>query len=225
MIVKVCGMTNGDDARRTIEAGADWIGLNLFSGPRQVDPAAMERIVSQMEDPSRAVVLVNVDGPGVSDSRLSLLRSLGVCRLQLYGKPTSETVQRLARAGFASVAVQPVAGESSLDDLESFLVSCVETRPDYVLLDASVAGRLGGTGRRADWDTIIRARKRGRFERWPPVLLAGGLSVDNVDEAVRVVLPAGVDVSSGVEAEPGRKDIAKVRAFLAAARRAAEDSP
>ncbi len=248
MLVKICGITNVDDARYALSAGADWIGLNFVAGPRRIELLAAERMLQQLDDPSRVVALVELDQDRMPESLIAALGAHGVHRLQVYGEQTlpvnrlatlnrlapvnrlalanrlavvnrlAGAFRRLAAEGFALITVQPVADDASLASLDALLTSCGEDRPGHVLFDASVPGALGGTGRRAAWDVIARARAEGRYEHWPAVLLAGGLNPGNVAEAVRCLSPAGVDVSSGVESAPGRKDPQKIEAFIAAAR-------
>ena len=227
MLIKICGITNVDDAQYALDAGADWIGLNLVEGPRRLDPAAVERIVSQLKDASRAVVLLRLEEGRIPDSLVATFQKCGVRRLQLYGDPIPSFLRQLADEGFESMVVQPVADDTSLASLDARLAACGRSGrnagPDYVLFDASTTDQLGGTGRRADWEVIAHARVQGRFVGWPPVILAGGLTPGNVTEAIQKLSPAGVDVSSGVETKPGRKDHGKISAFIAEVRRAAAD--
>jgi len=224
MIVKICGITDVDDARHALDCGADWIGLNLVSGPRKIELAAAVAIAGQLPNPSRAVVLTASPfqgggrGKGQDDRTLTALHNAGITRLQLYGAVTNEVLGVLRERGFETILVQPVSDERSLAALDEFLAKCGGARPDYVLFDAAGGDRQGGTGRRANWSALAAAYAAGRYAGWPPVILAGGLTPGNVVQAVRTVHPAGVDVSSGVELAPGRKDHTKVRAFVSAAR-------
>ena len=218
ILVKICGITRVDDARFALEAGADWIGLNLVAGPRKIDLAAAADILSQLDDRARAVALVVVEKDSVPNSTLEVLKTHGVRRLQLYGDSAGEAVRRLADEGFESILVHPVADEASLAALDGVLGARDGTRPNYVLFDSAVAGQAGGTGRLADWNAIASAHERGRYADWPPMILGGGLTPGNVAQAVRTLAPFGVDVSSGVESAPGCKDHARVREFVAAAR-------
>lgn len=224
MLIKICGITNVEDARYSLDAGADWIGLNLVGGPRRIDLATVEQIVSQLKDSSCAVVLVHLEEGRIPDSLVATLHKCGVRRLQLYGDPIPSFLQQPADEGFESMVVQTVVDGTSLASLDALLAACGRSGrnagPDYVLFDASTTDQLGGTGQRADWEIIGRACVQGRFAGWPPVILAGGLTPGNVAEAVQKVSPAGVDVSSGVETKPGRKDHGKISAFIAAVRRA-----
>ena len=218
MLVKICGVTNVGDARAALTAGADWIGLNLVAGPRRVDLDTAAHILSRLDDPGCAVGLVTLEAGGFMPSPAAKLGEHGLRRLQLYGEVTPEAVGRCTAEGFETIVVQPVQDEGSLTLLDEFLAACRDARPSFVLFDAAAGDRLGGTGKPANWAAIARARAAGRFAAWPPVLLAGGLTPTNVADAVAAVSPAGVDVSSGVESQPGSKDPVKVRAFIAAAR-------
>ncbi len=218
MIVKICGITTLDDARFVLTAGADWIGLNLVSGPRRIELPGAITILNGLSNPSNVVGLVILQDGVLDDSIVAALRDHGVRRLQLYGQVTPEALGLLRQAGFETILVHPVVDEHSLEALDAFLIACGDTRPNYVLFDAAVEGQYGGTGQRANWEAMARARARGRYAHWPPVVLAGGLTSDNVAEAIRLVAPAGVDVSSGVEAAPGRKDPRKVEELIKSAR-------
>lgn len=219
MLIKICGITNVDDARCALDAGADWVGLNLVGGPRQIDPATAEQIVRGLDDPSCAVVLVRAAAEGIPQILTDMLRRCAVRRIQLYGERSPDVLRQAKESDLEVIAVQHVSEEAALAELDEFLSACGAQRPDYVLLDAPPGPHEGGTGKRADWDLLARARRAGRFAAWPPILLAGGLNPDNVAEAVEALGPDGVDVSSGVESSPGRKDPARVKAFIQAARK------
>ena len=214
MLIKICGITNIDDAKFALETGADWIGLNLVGGPRRIDLTALAGITSKLDDVSRVVVLVHLSGDQVEPSLLSDMQRHGITRLQLYGEASAATFEQLAREGFASILAQSVSDVDSLDSLAGLLAICDKHKPDHILIDAGTPDQLGGTGRPLDWERLGKERAAGRFTDWPPILLAGGLTPVNVAEAIRVTSPAGVDVSSGVELGPGRKDHAKVERFV-----------
>ncbi len=220
MIVKICGITTLEDARFALHAGADWIGLNLVSGPRRIDLPAALAILQELDDPSRAVALLTLPGSSPDEPTMNALVDHDVRRLQLYGQVTPDTLAALNERRFETILVRHVADGESLNMLDGFLAACTDARPNYVLFDAAVQGQPGGTGHRANWDAMAGARARGRYADWPPVILAGGLTPDNVAEAIRLVAPAGVDVSSGVEAVPGRKDGTKVTRLITVARAA-----
>ena len=220
MLVKICGITSAEDAEYALQAGADWIGLNLIGGPREITLAKVKRIVARIDEPSRVVVLVAMEKGRVPHSLARTLRDLGVRRLQVYGEATPDTAAEARKNGFEIIIVRSIAGEESLADLACFVEACGAEPPEHLLFDAAVPGQLGGTGEHADWHTIASARNGGLLEDWPPFIIAGGLTPSNVTEAIHTLAPAGVDVSSGVESEPGRKDHGKITEFLTAVRAA-----
>jgi phosphoribosylanthranilate isomerase len=220
MIVKICGITTTEDARAALDAGADWIGLNLIGGggPRHLDARRAAEVLASLPDASRAVALVQLEPTGGVPADVEPLVAMGLRRVQVYGMATPATTREVANRSLEAIWVLRVDARGTIDRFGELLASCRDHPPAHVLLDAHVAGRLGGTGRTADWPMIAGARDDGVFRDWPPVLLAGGLTPENVAEAIRVTTPAGVDVSSGVEQFPGRKDPARMRAFVRAAR-------
>lgn len=264
MIIKFCGITNIEDARAALQAGADWIGLNLVAGPRRIEFDTVRALVTQLPAVDRVVALVTLHGgpdapefAPTSDATLNELHALGVRRLQLYGPVAPADLVRLGDRGFETILVHHVADAQSLRSLDAKLIECAEAcddarpgsagaasspcvrpaegdhegtgqaQPDYLLFDAADARGLGGTGRLANWQAIVDAQEltskgaEGNLRvPWPPFLLAGGLNPDNVAEAIRTVRPFGVDVSSGIESSPGRKDAQTMHRFVAHARAA-----
>ena len=203
MEIKICGLTNTDDARAAVEAGADFVGFVLYArSPRGIAPSALPAILDRLATPFRAVaVVVNLSPRELA----GLVADCPLCAVQFHGDEGPEAaagcgcrVWRAVSAGAGGWVPEP----DSWPLAERFVV------------DAAAPGRYGGTGKRADWDAAraLAARRT--------VMLAGGLTPDNVAEAIRAVRPFGVDVVSGVEKSPGRKDIAAVRRFIAAARKA-----
>ena len=215
-IIKICGCTGKDDARFALQNGADWIGLNLVGGPRKIRLADALSILDGLDDPSCAVVLLSVEDETSFDHVVEKLKPNGVRRLQLYGNVTPRIIQRAGQQDFETLKVQAIADQDSVSIADEFLSDCGTAGPTFLLLDASSETQLGGTGRRANWAVIENAQQQRRLVDWPPQILAGGLNAENVAEALRRVRPAGVDVSSGVESSPGRKDPAKVSAFIEA---------
>ena len=215
-IIKICGCTRKDDARFALQNGADWIGLNLVGGPREIRLADALAILDGLDDPSRAAVLLSVEEETNFDDMIAKLKPHGVRRLQLYGNVTPGIIQRAGQQDFETIKVQAIADEDSIRSVDEFLDDCATAAPTFLLLDASSETQLGGTGRRANWPVIENAKQQGRLVDWPPLILAGGLNAENVAEALRRVCPIGVDVSSGVESSPGRKDPVKVFAFIEA---------
>ena len=200
--VKICGITTAEDAADAVEAGADALGFIFVPGtPRAVLPEAAERIVADLP-PFVTTVGVFVDRP-----LQELLDIAARCRLQavqLHGEESAEVARCIPLRVIKGIRVKDA---ESLRPIGSYPAHAF-------LLDAFVEGVPGGTGSVLPWDLAARAKGRA------PIILSGGLRPENVDRAVRLVRPYGVDVSSGVEMRPGRKDRQKVREFIAAVRRA-----
>jgi len=204
--VKICGLTNLEDARVAIDAGAHALGFIFFAGsPRYITPAAAARIISQLP-PFVSKVGVFVNEP--FESILEIAKTTGIDSIQLHGDETPALCEALARERFKLIKAFRIKDQSSVQPLQNFNASAF-------LLDSYVPGQLGGTGAKFNWDLAIQAAALGT-----PIILAGGLVPENIRDAVAKVSPFGVDVSSGVESSPGKKDHAKVRAFIDAARSA-----
>jgi len=218
MIVKICGITSVADAQFALSAGADWIGINLVGGPRRVEMSVCADILAGLDELSRAVVLVRGKGGSLPQDCLAFLRQGGVRRLQLYGDRSHLLIDRLHDEGWETIQVHHVGDHSSLIELDGCLRSNRAWRPDYVLLDTAVSGLEGGTGKTADWNAVAEFQNTARGSTFPPLILAGGLTPQNVARAIQQTSPHGVDVSSGVESSPGRKDHKKVAAFISAVR-------
>jgi phosphoribosylanthranilate isomerase len=201
--VKICGITNLADAQTAVGAGADALGFNFFEkSPRFVTIQQAAEISKQLPPfVMRVGVLVNAP----EDFVLRAISEAGMTMLQFHG---DEPPDFCAQFGLMSMKAFRIRDEKSLEELPKF-------QTDAYLLDAYSPEARGGTGEKINWDLAIEAQKFGK-----PVFLAGGLTPENVADAVRKVRPFGVDVSSGVEFAPGKKDHAKVRAFIAAARAA-----
>ena len=198
LFVKICGITNSEDARVAVEAGADAIGFIFVPGtPRYIEAAVAREIAGEMGGTVKKVG-VFVDEPAEAVNRLA--REVPLDLVQLHGAEAPESAQ-LVEAPV--IKVVRVRGAIDVERLRAYKASAY-------LLDTYVEGAHGGTGKTFDWDLALPIVRAGL-----PVLLSGGLTPDNVAEAVRRVRPWGVDVSSGVEAGPGRKDHDKVRAFIA----------
>ncbi|HEY7514205.1 MAG TPA: phosphoribosylanthranilate isomerase [Vicinamibacteria bacterium] len=199
VFVKICGITSPEDALLAAEAGADAVGFVFWpKSPRCVDAVTARRIADALP-PSVVRVGVFVDA-----GREELVRTAdeaGLDLLQLHGSETPEALAELPLRALKAVRVgSGFAPEMALQ---------YEGRAAGILLDTLRDGKPGGTGEPFDWALVREVRRRASF-----VVLAGGLSPDNVKAAIEAVSPDGVDVSSGVEAAPGRKDPARVRAFV-----------
>ncbi|HET9961833.1 MAG TPA: phosphoribosylanthranilate isomerase [Nitrospiraceae bacterium] len=202
--VKICGITNPDDAAAAVRAGADALGFVFHkSSPRWVEPAVVKAIVRELPPFVLPVgVFVNEDAKVVRD----LMDDCGLALAQLHGDEPATYCEQLGR---------PIMKAIRLKDSRSFLALAEFKGRAQVrgfVIDAFATGAYGGTGRLADWSLAAEAAKAAS------ILLAGGLTPDNVGQAVAQVRPYGVDVSSGVEAAPGRKDHDKLQAFIKAAR-------
>jgi phosphoribosylanthranilate isomerase len=198
VIIKICGVTTAEDAALVAAAGADAIGVNLWPGSkRYVTPDAARDIVAAIPG---GVLKVGVFVDAPADEVERQIDTLGLDRAQLHGDESAASFDRLDARLIRVVRVRD----------ESSFASEAGWSPALWLYDAHVDG-YGGAGVRAPW-SLIAARARR------PFLLAGGLTPDNVSAAIHATRPDGVDVASGVESSPGRKDAAKVVAFIAAAR-------
>ncbi|MDB5352560.1 MAG: phosphoribosylanthranilate isomerase [Planctomycetota bacterium] len=214
MNVKICGLTSVTDALAVAEAGADWIGLNFHPGSaRRVEIDVARAIVASLPAPCAAVGLF-VNRPAVEVAALAEWLGLGI--VQLHG---SEPVADLAfYGGFRVIRAFRIADQASLDAMQDYARLAAETgHPLHaVLVDASVPGQFGGTGQRIADDLL--ARITDLIPALPPLILAGGLTPENVAARIARVRPWMVDVAGGVESAPGRKDAARVSAFIRAAR-------
>jgi phosphoribosylanthranilate isomerase len=208
LFVKICGITTPEDARLAVEAGADALGFVFWQmSPRKVDPLKAAAIARELP-PFVLRVGVFVDMP--RDEMARIADSVGLDLLQLHGDEPPEALSGLPRRVLKAVRV----GKGFVQD-EALRYAGVASG---LLVDTRLAGETqmpGGTGQSFDWALV-----KGLADRVPFLVLAGGLGPNNVAEAVRSVRPHAVDVSSGVEGLPGRKDPAKVRAFVEAARSA-----
>lgn len=197
--VKICGVTNVADALAAAEAGADMIGLNFYEGsPRHIS------VQTAVEIHRTLPPFVLRVGVFVNPPENLVLRALGDCGLSLLQFHGDETSEFCTQFGAMSLKAFRIQNATSLSALENYQTGAF-------LLDAHSKNGLGGTGETFNWDLAVEAQKFGK-----PIFLAGGLTPENVADAVRQVQPFAVDVSSGVESAPGKKDLAKVRAFIAA---------
>ena len=199
--VKICGITLLDDALMAIDAGADALGFVFAPSPRQVSTAQAAAILAELPPFITTVGLV------VDQDPLPILEQcprLDV--IQFHGSESPEAITSCPRRAIKAFRVREAEDLSALSDY-----------PDAgaLLLDASVPGIAGGTGTRFPWELAVQAQAPGRR-----IIVAGGLTPENVAECVRTLRPYAVDVSSGVENEPGRKCPEKVARFIAAVRSA-----
>ncbi|MBX3188250.1 MAG: phosphoribosylanthranilate isomerase [Labilithrix sp.] len=201
--VKICGVRSADDARACVDLGASAIGLNFVaSSPRCVTTAEALAIARAVHEMAREAIVVGVVANMSVDAMRALVADAELDCLQLHGDEPPELLSALLPHAYKAVRV------GSADD-----VARARAYPgEHLLVDAKVDGALGGTGATFDW-SLVKALARERR-----LTLAGGLDPGNVARAVREIAPYCVDVASGVERAPGVKDLAKVEAFIEAAR-------
>jgi phosphoribosylanthranilate isomerase len=203
--VKICGITNLADARRSVDAGADALGFNFYAkSPRYIAPAEA-RAIAQRLPRHILTVGVFVNAPVAAILKIALAAELNV--LQLHGDESPALVRKL-RVRYPVVKAFRVGEGFTLAQLKRFQSA------DAFLLDAFDPGLRGGTGKTFDWRVARAARKYG------PIVLAGGLTPENIAEAIAKTEPFAVDVCSGVEKSPGKKDAARLKALMAAIERA-----
>jgi phosphoribosylanthranilate isomerase len=198
--VKICGITNWGDAKAAMDAGADALGFNFYAkSPRRISVSHAREIVRHM--PKRvSAVGVFVDAPAAEVLRIARAVKLGA--LQLHGDESPKTVAKLAR-DFTVIKAFRVGPDFRMADLEKYSGAAA------FLLDGFDGKLRGGTGKSFDWRIARRARRFG------PVILAGGLTKENAGKAIRAARPFAIDVCSGVERAPGKKDAKAMRALLA----------
>jgi phosphoribosylanthranilate isomerase len=201
--VKICGITNLRDARQAFDEGADFLGFNFYPrSPRYVTPRRARGILRRLPKKIASVgVFVNEQ----EDKMLEIARQVGLDHLQLHGEESPATIARLARhvPVIKAVRVRDSFRTAELDRYK---------HASAFLLDGFDRRRHGGSGKTFRWKMALRAKRAGR------IFLAGGLTPENVTEAIRSAKPYAVDVCSGVEAKPGKKDPALVVNFMRAVR-------
>jgi phosphoribosylanthranilate isomerase len=205
--VKICGITNIEDARLAVALGADMLGFNFYEqSPRYISPQEARRVIGDLPKETENVgVFVNMEESRV----VEFVDLLGLHAVQLHGDENNDFVSHLRTETDAKVIKAIRVGPG----FQARSIANYET--DSILLDAYTKGQYGGTGERFEWS--IAADAVGFV---PELILAGGLTPDNVAEAVRSVRPYAVDVASGVESAPGKKDPAKLEAFITNAKQA-----
>jgi len=200
---KICGVRTLEEAQAAVEAGADALGFNFWPrSARYIEPL---RAVEVISDLSPMVCTVGVFVNEEANRILDIASELGLSAVQLHGDESPEFCASLA-------SIKTIKALRVSQDFDPSVIE--DYRVNMILLDSSIEGSYGGTGLSFDWRTAIEAK------RLAPIILAGGLTTENVWDAVAHVRPAAIDVCSGVEAEPGRKDLAKLRRFMAILARA-----
>jgi len=215
--VKICGITNLDDALTAVDAGADALGFVFYEkSPRKAEVGTTRDVIRQVpENVEKVGVFVDHEPEQVR----TIAAETGLTMVQLHGKQLLDRVCNASVSAEQSVGVTKVIPAIPGDSLKDRGVAISEEVRDKVfalLFDGQSNGSMGGTGTTFDWRGT-RAMVQVISLKLP-VIVAGGLNSANVAEAIRLLQPFGVDVSSGVEARPGKKDPAKVRAFIQAVR-------
>ena len=206
--VKICGITRVEDGVRAVECGADMLGFNFYSAsPRYLHPddcrIIIERLNGFVNESQNQVTMVGVFVNHPIKQVLELVDFCGLHLAQLSGDEGWEYTEALGK--YALKVIRSSPGESLLD-IASILP--LKKKPPAFLLDASVPGEYGGTGTVADWE------QAASLAQSYPIMLAGGLTPDNVCDAVHQVMPWGVDVASGIESTPGKKDFQMMEKFI-----------
>jgi phosphoribosylanthranilate isomerase len=208
--VKICGITNWTDAKRAVDAGADLLGFNFYApSPRYISPAKARRIARRLPKRIAKVgVFVNESEPKI----LAIAHSVGLDRIQLHGDETPLAISHLRRK-------LPVI--KALRAGKSFRAAQVSRyrRSSAILLDGFDRKLRGGTGKTFNWRV---ARRANRYAR---IFLAGGLTPGNIADAIRAAQPYAVDVCSGIESKPGKKDPKKIQQLMTAIESAQKRRP
>ena len=211
--IKFCGLTRPDDAALGAELGAAYLGVIFAGGPRLQTPDAAKRVLGGSRSPAKRV---GVFAASSAEEIARVARAVALDIVQLHGDPTVRDIAAVRQETDAEIwAVVRVT--DTLPPVVSELLSVA----DALLIDARVSGSLGGSGVPVEWDALagqLDAAREGRR-----VILAGGLTPENVARAIRTLRPDVVDVSSGVESAPGLKDHARMRAFATAVAGAAQE--
>jgi phosphoribosylanthranilate isomerase len=195
--IKICGITNTEDALAAAELGADAVGFVFAPSPRQVSPEKAREVIMALPP------LVQAVGVFVDEDSEKVTSIADFCRLDLFQFHGNEPAAYCARFGRRVIKAVRVQNQGSLE-------GCSEYRSivDAFLLDTYVSGRSGGTGLTFDWNLALEAKRYGR------IILAGGLDPDNVAGAISAAKPYAVDASSGLEQKPGVKDHEKMAQFI-----------
>ena len=208
MKVKICGITTLEDALAAVGAGADMLGFNFYPpSPRCIEPAACAAMIAALRARGASPTMIGVFVNMPPDRVAAIMRECGLDLAQLSGDEPPSDLMMLGERAFKGIRPSDAAEAMTL--AARYIV---RSAPPVLLVDASTgAGQFGGTGQVGDWDAAAAVAAAHH------ILLAGGLRAENVAAAIAAVQPWGVDVASGVESSPGRKDAAKMRDFVRAA--------
>ena len=217
--IKICGVTNEKDALWASNAGVDFIGLNFYkNSPRKISVDMAKKIAASLPE---FVKSVGVFVDDEIENILKIVKKAGLRAVQLHGNETPEYCAELKQIISSSIPAN-LLWEGKPQIIKAFRIGSnfqIEqlsgyNNVDYFLLDAFVDDLLGGTGQTFNWDMAIEIKKLGK-----PIFLSGGLTPENVTEAIKKTEPFAVDVCSGIERTPTRKDYDKMMAFIKAVRK------
>jgi phosphoribosylanthranilate isomerase len=217
--IKICGITNLEDALTAVDAGADALGFVFYDkSPRKVEPAAVRGIVDNLPTQVEKVgVFVDADEDRIRD----IVSQTGLSAVQLHGRQSLQTLLQDSRPSLEHIGVSkiiPALPGNSLKEGGVLITVPGREKIFALLLDGQSNGTFGGTGTTFDWKGTRAMVQVISLQL--PIIIAGGLTSANVSEAIRILQPFGVDVSSGVEARRAKKDPEKVHAFIQAVRSA-----
>ncbi len=219
---KICGTTNLADAHLAVSAGADALGFIFAPSPRQIQQEAAAEIIAAL--PAK-VAKIGVTVNQSPEAVAKLAQNVGLTGIQLQGDESCDQLCAYRSALPSRKLIKTLQARQVLAGGDEYLYQYLRQSEffDALLLDSGVPGQRGGTGVPFDWDAL--APLVAHMKRRIPVIIAGGLTPENVPEALRLFEPWGVDVVSGVECAIGRKDETKLRAFVNAVRTASVSQP
>jgi phosphoribosylanthranilate isomerase len=207
-VVKICGLTSLEDAAAAIQAGAGMLGFNFYpASPRYILPELCRAIIETLQARGLHASMVGIFVNAPLEHIQTIMKTCGLHLAQLSGDEPPQVLEELRGCAYKALRVKDATGLQAARQQ----YPCSSTPPAY-LVDAYRPGEYGGTGQTADWSLA------STLSRSAPILLAGGLTPENVAQAVNQVQPWGVDVASGVESSPGIKDHHKMRRFIQQAR-------
>ncbi|RJQ33367.1 MAG: phosphoribosylanthranilate isomerase [Actinobacteria bacterium] len=197
MYIKLCGITNKEDALFASGLDIEALGFNFFKpSPRCIEPDYCQQIISMLpKNISKVGIFVNESLENIK----TISSQCALDTIQLHGEESPDFCRKLS--SYKIFKAIRIAAEEDLGQMTKYEV-------EAFLLDTKIAGQYGGTGKPFNWELAIKAKDYGS------IILSGGLTADNVEKAIRKVKPYGVDVASGVEVRPGKKDNAKMEAFV-----------
>jgi len=206
--IKICGITNHEDATLAASLGADYAGFNFYKdSPRKVSVKAAKEMTAALPGFTSSVGIF-VDEP--LEELIKIVKKCGLKNIQLHGNESPEYCREAgSRCSVPVIKAIRVADETAITAMQSYLESV-----NYFLLDTASSEAPGGTGAVFNWDIAVKAKELNK-----PFFLAGGLTPENVADAIEKVRPFGIDTASGVERLPRRKDYEKMKTFITAARR------